>query len=195
MSLFGEKGRLYAVLGDENSEIPEELKEFAEDITFYDWIPNVVRRETGVYRFETAEAELETDQMNKQLKYKVQMRAKNMDDIRTLLRKIKTGTIRPDESYECAQGGKTRQQLEAEATHWEQQYGDANFELELVQALLKEVEADYLEYRNQFAGHVSDLEKLAKVRTLADNLRSDNFWPLCYKSRIADQIGAILDSK
>ena len=57
--------------------------------------------------------------------YKLKIVAKNMEDIRVILHKIKTGVIRPEESYEGQQQGKSCKQLETELTSTQQQLGEA----------------------------------------------------------------------
>lgn len=110
-SLYSERGQLYMAV-DDDCQVPEELKGLIEYVTLRGTFPRFSDRESGVYGLGSAEAELEFDRSG--VSFKIRMRAKNLDDIRVLLRKIKAGTIRPEESFEKPQVGKTRQQLEVD---------------------------------------------------------------------------------
>jgi len=58
MSLSSDKGRIYLIIGDIDSSIPEKLKDLIDEITHYEWIPRMGHREAGVYRLESAECDL-----------------------------------------------------------------------------------------------------------------------------------------
>jgi len=76
------------------------------------------RREAGIYNHETARAEVSVPQrgFGKDTDYhqNISISAKNMEDARELLHLIKTGQIRPTESYEGPQTGKSAAELHEE---------------------------------------------------------------------------------
>ena len=178
LHLFGgEKGRLY-LMWDDEAVIPDELKELVEEISWYDTIPQMGRREAGVYRYESAECELTPgDHGNAKREkpvYWLKLKAKNMEDIRVLIHKVKTGAIRPEESYEEPQGGKTRQQLENELAETQHQLGKAR---EMVEIL-------------RDAG-----EQNTRLRQLARSIKDGSVLPWIFRSTVAAQIDAILDDE
>lgn len=126
--VFGDKARLY-LMWSEDSPIPDELKDLVEEVSCYESIPQMAHRESGIYRHETAECELTPEDYGNAKRekpvYKLKVVAKNMEDIRVILHKVKTGAIRPEESYEGHQQGKSRKQLETELTFTQQQLGEA----------------------------------------------------------------------
>lgn len=112
-TLHGSLSQPYVTLSD-NVEIPKELIEYVEEISQYEHIPVMSRREAGIYRHESAECELmpsENGGKNPKPFHSLKVKGKKLDDVRNLIHMIKTGTIRPVESYEAPQGGKSRQQL------------------------------------------------------------------------------------
>lgn len=126
--VFRDKGRLY-LMWSEDAPVPDELKDLVEEISCYEAIPQMGRRESGIYRYESAQCELTPENHGNAKRekpvYKLKVTAKNLEDIKVLLHRVKTGTIRPEESYEERQGGKTRQQLESELMQTQQQLGEA----------------------------------------------------------------------
>lgn len=97
--------------------IPAELHDLVETISCYEAIPWMAPREPGIYRHETAECELMPGDHGSSkwgnLVYRLKITAKKLEDIRAILHKVKTGAIRPEESYNASQAGKTRQELES----------------------------------------------------------------------------------
>ncbi len=114
--ILSEEGdRLYLGIHSENQEVPECLADMVEEISVCDFFcPNRGTRETGIYRHNSAEAELEVGCDSRQLRFNIHIRSKKMSDVRELLRLIKIGAIRPNESYEGSQQGKSHRQLEDE---------------------------------------------------------------------------------
>lgn len=163
--LYNDSGRLYAMLGDENSVVPEKLHDYVEGFSFYASLPQVAKRETGIYRHLSAEAELELDPHGKVTVYKVKITGKKLEDVRERLRMIKIGSDRPEESYEGGQTGMSRLALEGE---------------------LEQTQLNLL----MSATHYKRLR--AKLELLTRNLRQEQ-WPWGHKSKMADKITEILD--
>lgn len=113
-NLYLEKGLYHMMFHSPTELIPELLLKYVEEVTFYDSIPARPARETGIYRFRSAEAEVERYTASKEPTYSVKIRAKEMTDIHQLFRMIQTGSIRPDESFECDQVGLSGSEITAE---------------------------------------------------------------------------------
>ncbi|MDO8559209.1 MAG: hypothetical protein Q7R84_02650 [bacterium] len=182
MSIFGEKGRLHIIWGNDDP-IPEILKNLVEEVSCHEVIPQMGHRESGIYRHETAECELTPEDYGNAKRekpmYRLKITAKNLEDIQAIMHKIKTGTISPDESYEGNQHGKTRQQLENELLSTRQ-------ELER----LREERKIAISYRSDF---IDAHEKNALVRNLANDLLGTFRWPLVNRRSLAKKIAKILD--
>ncbi len=165
INLFSEGGRLHSI-GDNT---PFELLGFVDYYSSYEWVSaERTRRETGIYRHEDAEAEVTfEDTGGKKQKYCIKLKAKKMESADTLLRLIKTGAIRPAESYEGAQQGKSRDQLESELRQ-------AMQELEGNVAYLRKV-----------------VFKYEAVLAVLNRLRRSP-WPLCRTTKILRAVGAIV---
>jgi hypothetical protein len=192
--MFNEKGRLYLVWS-EDAAIPDELKDLVEEISCYETIPQMGRRESGIYRHETAVCELTPEDYGNAKRekpmYKLRITAKNLEDIRAIMRKVKTGTIRPEESYEERQGGKTRQQLENELLQTQQQLGEALASTEELREELKLASQSFIDYRKQFNGAC---EKNVAVRKFVDELVSKKTW-VVRGAYIVRQLSQILNGK
>lgn len=115
MRLF-EEGNRFCLISNLNFVVPDEVKDFVEEISCYATIPRMSYRESGIYRYETAECELVPEDRGnakrEKLVYLLRFKAKKMEDIQALLRKVMTGAIRPEESYEASQSGPSRVELE-----------------------------------------------------------------------------------
>lgn len=174
MNLFLDHARLRASF-NEDDVVPEKLSEYIDGVSIHDFVSECGRREFGIYKSGTAEATVKYYEGSKRSTgYQVWINAKNLEDARTLLRKIKAGSIRPNESFEGEQQGLSRKELEAE--------------LERISA-----EKDALKLRlSQFTAN-GDSEKTVKFRQLASELRGE-IWPLCLKNGVADRISKILYS-
>ena len=128
--------------------------------------------------------------------YMLKITAKNIEDIRVIKHKVKIGTIRPEESYEERQGGKTRQQLESELLQTQQQLGTAYATIEELRGEVSLVEKSFADYRSQFSGAC---EKNVRVRQLIDELLGKSAdgiifcWPLVSRRGVVEKITAILD--
>ncbi|MDO8469583.1 MAG: hypothetical protein Q7S84_01000 [bacterium] len=171
LTLYGSDGRLHASLGSENDEIPESLMEYVVGFSLHETVVKTGTREAGIYKHETAEAEVEFSQYDaRRESYIVKITGEKMGDVRELFHKIKAGSVRPDESYEGEQLGLSRKELEVV--------------LERVTAELEQITAQQ-----------DSLAKLARndnaLRVLALELRSG--FPFCKKESVAIKILDILN--
>jgi hypothetical protein len=121
-------------------------------------------RERGVYKLDTAQATLDySEGRGKETSYFLMIQAKKMEDLKKLYHQIRTGTIRPSESYEAEQGGKAGEELEQE--------------LGLAKLRIKELE------KTQSSVHVLLINLHTKVIW---------GWPLCWKQSIRRAINEII---
>lgn len=180
MDIFRNDGRLY-VIHSERNPVPEVLKDFVDEISYYDWIPRMGPREFGVYKHESAEGELVPDNGGgKEPKYRVSFKAKNMEDIWELVYLIKVGGIRPDQSYERPQDGKSAKELAAEVARLERENG----RLEAENSRMKD--------------RLGDLDKLADINFNLHGLHvvlGRSRWPICLKAKVLNAISNILNPK
>lgn len=108
--LCQDNGRWYVTLDEPNEPIPTAVAGIIEEISLRGSIVQCPRREAGLYRFESAEAEITQEQQC----LLISVRAKKMEDFLHLFRQIKAGYIRPKVSYEGQQEGKSQAEFEAE---------------------------------------------------------------------------------
>jgi len=110
IQLHREKGRWYVILHNPTEPVPAEVVDIVDEISLLEFVIMCSPREAGIYRHESAEAEVEpkTFPMNH---YWVHIRAKKMEDLLELFREIKIGSIRPERSYEGPQSGKSRSEI------------------------------------------------------------------------------------
>lgn len=186
LSLHDEYGRLYAIM-NQNSVLllPGHIKDCIEEVSFYETIPQMGKRVAGIYRHKSAEGELEPDPYSRQAVYKVQIKGRNMDDIRELFRMIKVGSIRPEpeDSYENTQTTVcSRAQLEAELEGAYMQRDDLSRRLDLSEATFRNAEDKFRKA----------CDKNVSLRRLAAVLRKE-FWKFGSKNAIAKSIDDILD--
>ena len=185
LSLYKDDGRLYAILGQlDRSRVSDELEQYVDEFSFYGSLPGTPARETGVYTYESATAELEQDNLAKVFAYRVKISAKKLEDIRTLLHQIKVGSIRPDESYEGPQGGMSRAELEAELERTRSELEDVRKELSLSETTFYHHEESFRRAR----------DKNVAFRQLANILHVEE-WPLCTKERVVRMMREILDKE
>lgn len=138
VSIWREKGRWYITLNEPTEPIPAAVAGIVEEISFRVWIPGSPSREAGIYRHESAEAEVGTDKSSGDLKYEIRIRAKNMADLLELYRKIRIGSIRPAQSYEGEQGGSSRAELVAAIRDLEQRRYEAACKLAALKVALRD---------------------------------------------------------
>jgi len=101
LRLYPDKGNglWYIESSDLNDSVPEWVADIVEEISCQDTFALWPERETGIYRYASAEGELNrTDDY-----HSIRIRAKTIDDMRKLFRKIRGGAIRPKVSYENVQ--------------------------------------------------------------------------------------------
>lgn len=161
VKLFRDKGRWFVMLS-ESDPVPEAVKDIVEEISFHAIIPRLAAREAGIYRHESAKAKVKPWNSGHEWKLEIRIEGKEMEDIRELFHKIEVGSIRPEESYEGPQSGKSRADLEAELERMRQELRDANDALKSLKA-----------YLSRFS-----LELEAER------------WPFCTKERVASMIRA-----
>lgn len=169
LSVYKEHSELY-LSWDLDTPIPKGIEEFVTRISCHEVILKLGHREAGVYMYESAECKLVPDDMGVRSSkpvYKVRVTGKNLQDIREVLHRVKVGTIRPDESYEGSQLGKSRAKLEEEV---------ATLEANLVLCR---------------AGYAKEFRKNRLVREFIEDLDA-GWWPLCFLSKVSSNIKAIL---
>ena len=191
IQVFDKDGRLYMMMGDYPT-IPDEIKDLVQEISCHETIPQMGSRESGIYRYGSAECELiPGDNGNAKTSkpvYFLKVTAKSVDDIRTILHKVKTGTIRPAESYDGLQGGKSYVQLESELLSTQQllaEWLEANQKLR--QDLIEKEQI--LENVRRMLGVAN--EKLSTVRRFVRDI--GNGWIPVLRSRVAFELKAILN--
>lgn len=209
-----DKGRLY-LMWSEDRPISDELKDLVEEISCYETIPQMGRRESGIYRYETAECELTPGDYGNAKRekpvYKLKITAKNPEDIKVIMHKVKTGTIRPEESYEGHQQGKSRSELERqleETEHYKIIYCDANKRLNADMVALRQDFARVVKnneglreqlklsedkFRTHQQNFTNACEKNVRIRQLARGLDNPSALPFVLRSTVAKQIDAVLD--
>lgn len=167
-SFYLQNGRWYFTLSDPSDKIPAFLLDCVEEISLYEALSREIRRESGIYLCGTAEAELAScDERGRSSR--VRIRGKSMEDVRELLRRIKTGSIRPDESYEAKQAGMSRAELEKELEDWK---------------LKARVFEDHLRKASD------ELNELQNLRLGIARMR----WPLLWRKWVDSQLYRILIS-
>ena len=98
LRLYRDKGRWFFVLNEFTEPIPDVVKDFMDEISFYDRIPRRPDRISGIYKHEDAEAEL--DHSGEAMSYGLRIRGKSMKNMLELYRKIRAGKITPTESWD-----------------------------------------------------------------------------------------------
>lgn len=96
-------------LGETETEVPPPLDWLVEEVSFMGDIPASPHREYGVYRHESARAQVTVSPGKPDAK--VHITGKTIADVRELYHKILAGSIRPDESYEAPQEGMSRNEM------------------------------------------------------------------------------------
>ncbi len=155
----------YAEVQNITSEIPPELTELVDFVTseetFGEVNGNFANREQGIYRQGTAEAELTLGFQGNE--YRLKIKATKLEDLRALYVAIRSGSIRPEQSYETPQAGLSGQEILAKLEKTEQE--------------LKQSEEKFQALVNAFKNLISDL----KI----------GYWSFCTKKRMIKAIEAI----
>ena len=95
ITIYNSKGVL-TIIQDEDSPIAPFLDEFIESVSYYVHVnADHCRRETGLYRHETAEATVELVRHESGSTYFVKVCGTKFVDAKGLVHKFKTGSIRP----------------------------------------------------------------------------------------------------
>lgn len=154
--------------------IPSVLENLVEEITLQEWVSFYSRREAGIYRFGSAEAEVGTGKTYGDMnRITVFIRSKKMDDLCELYQRLLVGSIRPEESYEGPQGGLSRVELEQQ-----------------IEALMRELRVAQCEAKESHG-------RLVRVKDVLYNFRNrfDGrmwMWPFCTKRSVVDMLTAII---
>ena len=183
VKLSHDKGRWYIYLGELTDPIPAVVENIVEEISLREYLKGGVRRETGIYRYQSAEAEIDAASADGKPLYMVRIRAQKMEDLLELFRKIKIGSIRPEESYEGQQNGRSRVELEAELKRVQEENEGFRGMLNLAQRTFDDAEKNFHNACN----------KNVKFRKFAIEL-SKEMWPICSKERVTRAINGVLDS-
>ncbi|OGH89450.1 MAG: hypothetical protein A2469_04605 [Candidatus Magasanikbacteria bacterium RIFOXYC2_FULL_40_16] len=202
MRLQGDKGRFY-LYWDMSDSLSDELKDLVEEISCYETIPQMGYRESGIYRHGSAECELiPEDQGNskrQKLVYRLKITASKLEDVREILHKVKTGAIRPEESYECRQSGKDRSELERELSHTKEMRDSA---LQVVKDLMNELESVNHDFSRFTDDYVELQKKITRMYNFAGDLlgRQDGKkkafrWPFVSRLGVVDKMLRALDGK
>ena len=165
LNILRDKGRLYVVTTIQDS-FPATLEKFVEEVSLYEYISAKHSvRETGIYRHDGAEAELQVYLGDDGTTYSVMIKSKKIKAAFELLRKIKTGSIRPEESYDGVQSCKS-----ATETWTELQQTQA--ELLLAKAQIADVRNAVTKLIYWESGHYSKIDALTVVGNIV------NLWPI-----------------
>jgi DNA-binding transcriptional regulator YiaG len=164
IALSEEKGFYYAHCFDFGDRLPEDLKRYFDHFEVHVYWPfnSNGLREKGIYKRGGAYGTLdvENDPNNKgNLRYELVMRGKDLIQLYNLYEAIRTGTIRPTKSFNGAQGGKSRAELEQEIVQLRK-------DLKLTQADFLELAADAMERNEQLAAIRKACEKASKVHAI-----------------------------
>lgn len=158
---YDENGRWHIFLSEPTDSVPAVVADIIEEVSLHKYLNN--RREEGIYRYESAEAEIDRQSAGGKFLYRVRIKAKKMEDLLELFRNIKIGSIRPDESYEGQQNGLSRAELEEELKQLQDKFGNLK-------------------------GHYDVFcRRLRAVQEFLDTLRASS-WPFCTKSSVAKRI-------
>lgn len=148
VTLCYEKECCFMRLDEVLDPIPSAIINFVKEFTLRD-CHRASRRESGIYTHKTAKAEVIMDSSG--LSVSIFIRGKSREDVLDLLKKIKTGTIRPEESYEAPQDGMSSGEIRAKLA-------------EDIEYIKKE-----LEYANTIASKLRG--KIVKVSNYAFSLK------------------------
>lgn len=116
ITLAYENGLCFLTLDEVSDLIPSVIVDFIEEITVKEY-HRASKRESGIYRHETAEAEVVMDSSG--MSVSIFIRGKSREDVLYLLKKIKTGVICPEESYEAPQDGMSYKEIRTKLTELE----------------------------------------------------------------------------
>jgi len=188
VNICNKKGRWYITLNELSEPIPEKIADIVEEISLIEYLPAEPKRESGLYYHETAKAEVTPSSASGKPITKVHITATKIGDIRTLFRLIRTGKVRPDESYEQEQGGMSYKELREALSTAQRELQDTAFEL---RTLVDQHEGATSALRELQVTSDKAHTRLTRLRGLAQNLKSETWWFTC-KITAANQIENIL---
>ncbi len=174
--------------------IDESLSGVIEKITCHITIPKMGLREAGIYRHESAECELMPDIRTisssfsfdeEEDIYRLKVSGQCLEDIRAIIHLVKVGKIRPEESYDGPQAGKSRQELQEEM-------GMVQQNLVSLQAVVTEhvVASEAVRDKLNAAGRQSQ-----RIYAFASELFNEEFrWPWVLRRTVSEKIMAILQA-
>ncbi|HXK31175.1 MAG TPA: hypothetical protein VJZ94_00270 [Candidatus Paceibacterota bacterium] len=176
-------GRWRVYLPNDINEIPEVLDQVVDEISFKEGIPYSPSRETGIYLHKDARAEITFGVASKDLPrmLMVHIAGKDLKNIRELFHQIRVGSIRPEESYEGEQSGKSRKELEAELARLKGENEDAS--------------QKYTRATEHFKDRVSFVCRQFRVivSLLTDSsCFSPRWWPWCNKKLMVAELETVL---
>ncbi len=200
--VFGEnEGRTYVMWAD--TPITDSFKEFVVEITCYDFVPVVAKREYGVYKDKSATCELlPSNNRDNDRRYWLKITAKTVEDIREIRYKILAGLIHPEVSYECPTEGPTRQQLIDLEIGLQADLRLVREELAITEAKLASAEQErdamqkeieYLNDQLRLADDtmVHDSSKMVDLAMMMGKLAKG--WPWVNARRLAKEVFAIIN--
>ena len=163
-----EKGILY-VVHPEEIPIPDELNEYITKVSLWTQMSaERATRETGIYKLGGSEADVQIVSESKGRVYTIKIVGEKFDSVYELLKKIRTGSIRPVESYEGKQCGLSRVELEEEMARKQLEIETLNNKIAELEGRLDQVS------KNK---RLQD-EQLREIQTVLANM-SKARWPLC----------------
>ena len=184
--VYRQDGRLH-ISWNETAPITEELRGLVEEISWYEQIPQTGRREAGIYRHKSAECDLTPEDRSSNKRenriYILKLRAKTLEDAHELMHMIKTGTIRPSESYEGDQQGLSRAELESELKR-------AQIDNKIIRGQLELCQGAHEFHRQTFD---NACEKNVLFGQLAKGLLESGAWSLVRRRKVGEMIKEILE--
>lgn len=154
------------IIWSENDDVPNAWQPYIDGISWYLDFPKTAGRETGVYRNEDCECTVEVNLSygrNQSPVYRMKCTGTNLPSMRQLVHQIKTGVIRPDESFEAPQGGASRAEMEHEIQKLKS-------DLESVRIQSEDYNAAIMQLRAQASKDSTEIRKLKKTIDLVKEL-------------------------
>ena len=110
--VYPDGGRWYVDLDSPSASVPGRLGDLVTEYTSMESVPLAPKREYGVYELGGAKAEVDLKTPTSTLPVTITVWAKSVEELLALRSAIRAGSIRPTESYEGAQLGMSRAELE-----------------------------------------------------------------------------------
>lgn len=109
-----ENGRWYWSTNNILETVPPSIRNYVEAVSLHDEIPIPNRRETGIYAYNSATAELTKEFQRDCVILKMRISAKKIKDAIEIRQMIREGSIRPTRSFEGEQVGKSQREIREE---------------------------------------------------------------------------------